>query len=333
MAEPTTGNDTERRISRLEERRAHKARVTRTVLVIEFLLNVLVALGKLIVGIATNSISMIADGYHSLLDGASNIIGFVGMTAASRPPDSNHPYGHGKFETLASMGIGVMLFGAAYKVVAETIDRVATETVPTVTALSFGVMIGTMIINGCVSFVQWRIGRRIGSQILLSDAAHTRSDVFVSLSVIVSLGAVKMGIPWADPVIAVLIAGFICYTGYRILHDGIMDVSDVAAIPPEEIRRICLESRHVEAVEQIRSRSHSDQVFLDLILVVEPDLTVKESHEIVDEVEERIIERHPEVRDIVIHVEPPGLEQRSPGRPEISASGRQGPASGGAPPV
>ena len=316
------GADTERRLSRLEEARSQKSRVTRAVLSVEFVLNLLVASGKMVVGLSTNSLSMVADGYHSLLDGASNVIGFVGMTVASRPPDSNHPYGHGKFETLASMGIGVMLFGAAYKVVAETIARMFDPVEPTVTTLSFVVMIVTMGINGGVSFVEWKIGKRVGSQILLSDSAHTRSDVFVSLSVIISLVAVQVGVPWADPIVAALIAGFICYTGYKILHDGIMAVSDVAAVPPEKIREICFAFDQVRGAEQIRTRSLADQVFLDLILIVEPQRTVAESHEVVDRIEARIIEAFPEIRDIVIHVEPDGLAERSPGRPEVE--GREG---------
>ena len=101
---------------------SRKTRVTVVVLVVEFFLNILVATLKLIVGFGLGSLSMIADGYHSLLDGASNVIGFVGVVAASRPPDSNHPYGHGKLETLASMAIGITLFFAAYEVISTTIN-------------------------------------------------------------------------------------------------------------------------------------------------------------------------------------------------------------------
>lgn len=293
---------------------SRKARLTIIVLVVEFLLNLLVAVLKLVVGFATGTLSMIADGYHSALDGAANIVGFAGIVAATRPPDKNHPYGHGKFETLASMGIAVMLFFAAYEVIDQTIERLGSGGTPRVGPLSFAVMIGTMAMNGVVSFVEWKIGKRIGSQILLADSAHTRSDVFVSLSVILSLLAVKAGLPWADPVLAVVIAGFICYTGVKILFAGIMSVSDVAAVPSDEIRKVCLEFDQVRGVDQVRTRSHSDVIFLDLILRVDPSQTVEESHDLVDAVEAGIMRRFPEIRDIVIHVEPEGLPGRSPGR-------------------
>ncbi|MCZ6691485.1 MAG: cation diffusion facilitator family transporter [Planctomycetota bacterium] len=313
---------------------SRKTRVTVIVLVVEFFLNILVASLKLIVGFGLGSLSMIADGYHSLLDGASNIIGVVGILAASRPPDSNHPYGHGKFETLASMAIGITLFFAAYEVISATINRVIDEGVdPAVSGVAFAVMIGTMIFNGTISFVEWKIGKKVGSRILISDSAHTRSDVFVSLSVIFSLFAVQMNFAWIDPIVATAIAGFICYTGWKILSEGIMSVSDVVAIPPEKIREICKEFEGVHDAEQIRTRYHSDSIFLDLIVVVRPDQTVKESHALMDRLEARIIEKYPDVRDILIHVEPEGLERRSPGRPRISAAGpEEGPPPRSPPP-
>ncbi len=300
---------------------SRKTRVTVIVLVVEFFLNILVATLKLIVGFGLGSLSMIADGYHSLLDGASNVIGFVGIIASSRPPDSNHPYGHEKFETLASMAIGITLFFAAYEVISTTISRVVASSTPAVSGVAFAVMIGTMIFNGTISFVEWKIGKKVGSRILISDSAHTRSDVFVSLSVICSLLAVQMNFAWIDPIVATFIAGFICYTGWKILSEGIMSVSDVVAIPPEKIRQICKEFEGVHDAEQIRTRYHSDSIFLDLIVVVRPDQTVKESHALMDRLEARIIEKYPDVRDILIHVEPEGLERRSPGRPRISAAG------------
>jgi cation diffusion facilitator family transporter len=306
----------------LEEARARKGRVTRITLVITFGLNLLVASGKLAVGVATGSLSMVADGFHSLLDGASNVVGFIGIVAASRPPDSNHPYGHGKFETLASMGIGLMLFLAAYTVLSEMRERWIDPREVEVLPLSFGIMIVTMAINGAISYGEWRIGRRVGSQILLSDSAHTRSDVLVSITVIISLIAVKAGLPWVDLAVALLIALFICHTGWKIISQGIMAVSDVAAIPPEEIREICLGFPRVQEVEQIRTRSHSDRIFLDLILVVDPDQTVQSSHSLVDRIEAAIIQKWPGIRDILIHVEPAGLERRSPGRPRATDSER-----------
>jgi cation diffusion facilitator family transporter len=306
----------------LEQARARKGRVTRVTLVVTFVLNLLVASAKIAVGVATGSLAMVADGFHSLLDGASNVVGFVGITAASRPPDSNHPYGHGKFETLASMGIGLMLFLAAYTVLSETRERWVDPKVVEVLPLSFAVMIVTMAINGAISYGEWRIGKKVGSQILLSDSAHTRSDVLVSITVIISLIAVKAGLPWVDLVVALVIALFICHTGWKIISQGIMAVSDVAVIPPEEIREICRTFPKVQEVEQIRTRSHSDRIFLDMILVVDPDQTVQSSHSLVDRIEASIIQKWPGIRDILIHVEPAGLERRSPGHPRATDSER-----------
>jgi cation diffusion facilitator family transporter len=215
-----------------------------------------------------------------------------------------------------------MLFLAAFTVLSETRERWLEPKAVEVIPLSFGVMIVTMAINGAISYGEWRIGRKVGSQILLSDSAHTRSDVLVSITVIISLLAVKVGLPWVDLLVALLIALFICHTGWKIISQGIMAVSDVAVIPPEEIREICLGFPRVQEVEQIRTRSHSDRIFLDLILVVDPDQTVQSSHSLVDRIEAAIIQKWPGIRDILIHVEPAGLERRSPGRPRATDSER-----------
>jgi cation diffusion facilitator family transporter len=220
------------------------------------------------------------------------------------------------------MGIGLMLFLAAYTVLSEMRERWVDPKVVEVLPLSFAVMIVTMAINGAVSYGEWRIGKKVGSQILLSDSAHTRSDVLVSITVIISLVAVKAGLPWVDLLVALVIALFICHTGWKIISQGIMAISDVAAIPPEEIREICLAFPKVQEVEQIRTRSHSDRIFLDLILVVDPDQTVQSSHSLVDRIEASIIQKWPGIRDILIHVEPAGLERRSPGHPRATDSER-----------
>ena len=157
-------------------------------------LNLAVALAKLFYGIISHSAAMEADGFHSLFDGASNIIGLVGMWFASRPADEGHPYGHAKFETVAAAVIGILLAFAGYTVGKGAIDSLTGSGVPTeVTTISFAIMLGTLAVNLFVTTWERRAGKRLGSEILVADASHTLSDVMVSSGVIVSLILVKVG--------------------------------------------------------------------------------------------------------------------------------------------
>ena len=142
------------------------------------LLNLLVAGAKLVLGYATGAVSVISDGFHSLTDSASNIMGLVGLRAARKPPDDDHPYGHRKYETLAAAGIFVFLLFVVVEVLrAGAGAAVAAATPPRVTALSFAVMIVTLAINLLVVRYESARGRALKSELLLADAMHTQSDV------------------------------------------------------------------------------------------------------------------------------------------------------------
>jgi cation diffusion facilitator family transporter len=211
--------------------------IVRRILIIIFVLNLLVALAKGCWGLYTGSLSMTSDGLHSLFDASSNIIGLVGIWMASRPPDKEHPYGHSKFETFASLGIAVLLFATCIQIIIAAMDRFLNPSVPDVTELSFVIMGTTLAINVGISAYEYSIGKKLKSSILVADSMHTRSDVYASIGVIVGLAAVKMGYPVADPIIALLITGLIFLTGFEIIKDSSKILLDKALIE---------EKRHIE---------------------------------------------------------------------------------------
>src|SRR5690554_6122942 len=181
-------------------------------------LNMLVAGAKMITGILTGAVAMIADGFHSSMDASSNIVGLVGTKIAAQPPDEEHPYGHRRFETLATLAIGGLLLVAAWEILQTMVDRLLYGGEPNVTPLSFVVMISTMVINLGVTIYERRRGHALRSDILLADAAHTASDFFVSLSVLVSLALSALGYAWADIAIALLIVVVIGRVGLGIIR-------------------------------------------------------------------------------------------------------------------
>jgi cation diffusion facilitator family transporter len=212
----------------------------RRILIIIFILKVAVALAKGSYGILTNSISMSADGLHSLFDSTSNIIGLVGISMASRPPDKEHPYGHAKFENFASIGIAVLLFASCFQLIYAAANRFYSPESPEITELSFGIMGLTLVINIGVSAYEYILGRRLKSSILVSDSMHTRSDIFASVGVILGFIAIKMGYPLADPFIAIIITGLIFLTGIEIMRESSRVLLDKAQIEESTIINIVI---------------------------------------------------------------------------------------------
>jgi cation diffusion facilitator family transporter len=274
------------------------------ILIIIFVINIAVALAKGIYGLLTNSLSMTADGLHSLFDSTSNIVGIIGVALASKPPDKEHPYGHSKFETFASIGIAVLLFATCIQILEATINRFLNPTVPEITVLSFAIMGVTLAANIGISAYEYIIGRRLKSSILVADSMHTRSDVYASIGVIVGFIAVKMGYPLADPIIALIITGLIILTGLEIIKDSSGVLLDKALIEESVIRKIAESVDGVCNCHRIRTHGTPGEMYIDLHIGVDSTLSIDEAHKVGMAVEDRIKESIEGVKDVVVHMEP-----------------------------
>jgi cation diffusion facilitator family transporter len=283
-------------------------------------LNIGVAAAKLIWGLITNSVAMQADGFHSLFDGTSNVIGLLGLGAAGRPADRDHPYGHTKYETYASAAIGAMLLFAAYRVGSSAIVGIRMGGVDTeVNVTSFVIMGVTLCINIAITVWERREGRRLNSDILVADASHTASDALVSIGVIIGLVFVALGYPLADPIIALLVAGAIVYTAWSIFKQVGATLSDAARLDPAEV---CALARSLEGVlgcHHVRSRGPESEIYVDLHIQVDPQTSVAEGHEIAENVEREICGTFPGVADVIVHLEPYDDYQRTKTAEEIDA--------------
>lgn len=283
---------------------ARMPRIRRVLLVI-LLLNLMVAGAKLIWGYLSGSIAMQADGFHSLFDGTSNVIGLIGIYLASRPADRDHPYGHGKYETYASVVIGGVLALAAWHIWSSAITKIMTGAEPaTVGPISFAVMFVTLAINVAVTVYERRVGRELKSDLLLADANHTASDVMVSVGVILGLVATALGFPLADPLIGILVGLVIARTALAIVGQAAETLSDAARIPPGVIQAAARSVAGVLGTHHIRTRGLSSEVYVDLHVQVDENLTVAEGHAIAEAVERAICHRFPQVVDVISHLEP-----------------------------
>lgn len=278
--------------------------IRRTLWVI-LLLNVLVALAKLVWGFVTRSASIQADGFHSMFDGTSNIIGLVGMGLASRPADRDHPYGHAKFETYASAVIGAMLVLAAYRVGSTAIQGLIRHGAgPQVDIWSFVIMVGTLAVNLFVTAWERREGKRLGSEVLIADSSHTMSDSIVSIGVIIGLVFVKLGFPMADPIVALLVAFAILWTAWEVFTQASATLSDSARLDPNDIRSAALSVEGVLGCHNVRSRGAQAEVHVDLHVQVDPSVSVSEGHQIAETVERYLASVFPNVSDVIVHLEP-----------------------------
>jgi cation diffusion facilitator family transporter len=282
----------------------------RRVLYITMALNLVAMAAKLMVGYWTGSLSLIADGFDSLFDSASNVIGLVGIYIASRPADEEHPYGHRKFETLSAIAISLLLFVTTWELVESALERLRSPEMidPTVNLWSFGSLLVSIAVHITVVVYELNAGRRLKSDVLVADAMHTRADIYISLSVVGGLVAVRLGYPVVDPLLALVIAVLIAKIGIDIIRESSKTLLDGAAVPISEIERIVMGVHDVLACHDVRSRGHEDAIYVDLHIKVAPQMTTAQSHAVAHDVQHRLRSEIPAIQDVVVHVEPEDRE-------------------------
>ncbi|KPK41714.1 MAG: cation transporter [Omnitrophica WOR_2 bacterium SM23_29] len=276
----------------------------RNILICVLVLNWAVALAKILYGHITNSLSMFADGLHSLSDGSSNIIGLIGIFIASRPKDVDHPYGHRKYETLISMAIAMILFFIAFNIIKRSIVRFIHPEFTRVDPLSFIVMFVTLFINVAVMKYEYTKGKELKSDFLIADSYHTGSDIFASISVIASLISIKMGFPIADVIAGFIISLLICYVGVDILKHSSRVLCDYAVIDVKEVEEAISDMPGVIGCHRVRTRGRLDDIYVDLHITVDKDMPIKKAHELSTSVEKRIRNKFSGVTDVIVHIEP-----------------------------
>lgn len=267
--------------------------------------NFAVALLKIVIGTAINSASMTADGFHSLSDGASNIVGIIGVGIAYKPNDKEHPYGHKKYEVITSMFIGCMLLVIAGKIIITSISKFTNMVEPSITTESLIVLVVTLIVNIFVCTYENRIGKKLNSYILVSDSMHTRSDIFVSVGVLFTLVGVKLGLPAIiDPIASLIVSGFIIYSAYEIFKSSTGVLVDQATVDEEKIREIVSNFEDVKGVHNIRSRGSENDIHVDMHVLVDPHRSVEESHILTHEIENIIKTKINQSAQVIVHMEP-----------------------------
>jgi len=269
-------------------------------------LNLAVALAKIAFGYSSGTISILSDGFHSLTDSASNVVGLVGVYAAGQPPDADHPYGHRKYETVAASVVTVFLLLVVVEVLRNALDHLTVRTsAHEITFASFAVMLVTVAINLFVVMYESREANRLGSEVLLADATQTRGDVWSSLTVIGALIGARAGLPVLDPLAALVVAAFIAFSGYKVAQTTTRILSDRIAMAEADVMEVVMSVPGVLGCHQIRTRGSSDHVFLDLHVWLPPAMPLTDAHALSHVVKDRLMARYPQIADAIIHIEPP----------------------------
>ncbi|HLO86115.1 MAG TPA: cation diffusion facilitator family transporter [Nostocaceae cyanobacterium] len=282
--------------------------VVRKVLIITLLLNILVMGLKAVVGYWTGSLSLLADALHSVTDSANNVLGLVASKFSSPLPDREHPYGHQKYEAVGALGIAAFLGIACFEILQGAIERILKGGEPVrISGAELWLLLIVLGVNIFVAFYERGVGKRVQSQILIADATHTMSDVWVTISVMGGLIGVWLGLQWLDVVLAFPVALLVFWSGWSVLKANLPWLVDEVAIAPEAIHAIALSVPGVINCHDIASRGLlGRQVFMEMHLIVDaPD--VETAHRITEEVERQLEARFSPVR-ILIHVEPPAYK-------------------------
>ncbi len=284
----------------------------RQVLIITLLLNLFVMTLKAVVGLSTGSLSLQADALHSVTDSANNVLGLIASRFSSPQPDRDHPYGHQKFEAVGALGIAAFLGIACFEILKGAVERIFQGATPVkISAPELWILLIVLGINIFVAFYERSVGKRVGSPILIADAYHTMSDIWVTVTVLAGLIGIWQGqllnlpqLQWLDVILAFPVAFLVFRSGWKVLKANLPWLVDEMAIAPEAIHRLVIQVPGVTNCHDIASRGLlGRQVFIEMHLIVDA-LDVETAHKITEEVEARLEERFSPVR-VLIHVEPP----------------------------
>lgn len=283
---------------------ARSAGVRRALLVV-LLLNALSAAIKIGVGARTGALTVLGAALESVLDMLSNVVGIVAVSVASREPDEGHPYGHEKFETLGTLGIVGFLSISCFELLRRSVGELAgNHEPPSSSGADALLLVTSLAVNGFVVVYERRRGRALGSALLLADAAHTASDILVTILAIASLALSYLGFVKADALLGIMVALIIAWSGYQILRDSIPILVDASAVDAARLSEIVRTIPGVVGVRSARSRrTSSGHLFAEVTILVDGSTSVSAAHDFTDDVE-RAIERELGTSEAIVHVEP-----------------------------
>jgi cation diffusion facilitator family transporter len=266
--------------------------------------NLVVVGAKLAVGVSSGSLAVLGSAIDSAVDALNNVLALLVVRVAAKEPDEEHPYGHGKFETLGALGIVGFLSVTCFELVRGAVRDLTSGTRRVlVSDLQIAVLVLTLGLNVLIAWYEHRRGAELGSELLVADAAHTRADVFISVGVVAGVLFARQGLWWIDPAIAIVVALVIVLVAYQIVVRTVPVLVDQRAIPTQHIRETAQAVPGVRSAYAIRSRGPSDLRYAEVTIAVDRHADVESAHAIADKVEDRL-KRDLRLHEVTVHIEP-----------------------------
>ena len=272
--------------------------------------------GKLVLGILGRSQALIADAIHSVTDFITDIFAFLGLHFAFKKEDSNHPFGHGKIDSMMSILIGVSMLLAGIWLGYDAVMKLIKGEMMVPNQLALFGAIGSIVIKETLFRYTLKVGKEIKNQSLVANAWHHRSDVYSSVAVVVGIvpALISPELAFCDSLAAVVVSIMIVKAGYDVVRPAFLSTIDTG--PNQEIVKqiqdISMEVEGVIDAHDVRGRYYSDQLYLELHIVVDPQITVAEGHLIAVKVVDTIKEKMDNILDVIIHVDPDDSEWNQP---------------------
>ncbi len=295
--------------------------VARRLTIVSLCTNLFLALFKIVGGVLGNSSVVLADGIDSMSDLFTTLLAYTGVRMAEKAPDEEHPYGHERFEAVLGKALAFFLFLVAGAIVFKAYDELCTPYVPPPTTLAL--VAAAVSIAGKIFLSQYtiRTARRIKSSIYEADGRNYLNDV---LSSVLSLSGAWMGqhgYRLFQPLFSMVIAAFVFRVGFDLYRDSITDLTDRAADPnlTGEMREAILTNPGVRRIDLFRSRMHGKRIYVDLEIAVDRSLSLVAAHGIAEAVHDDIEEKFPEVKHIMVHVNPAKQDPAEPASPVLTA--------------
>ncbi|MFO7857489.1 MAG: cation diffusion facilitator family transporter, partial [Ectothiorhodospiraceae bacterium] len=314
--------------SRVDNESASTYSAKRRVTVVGAAVNILLSIGKISAGLVAHSQALVVDGVHSLSDLVSDGLVIWAARIAAMDPDANHPYGHGRFETAATVAVGVLLLAVAAGFALDAVGRLwRPGSLPVPGWLALVAAVASLLLKEALYHYTVRVAGACASELLRANAWHHRSDALSSVVVLGGVLGAMAGAPWLDAAAALVVAGMIGVVGWRIAWQAARELVDTG-LAPEEVASIGALIDEVEGVhfhEDLRTRQMGNETLVDVRVRVPRDITISEGHRIGDAVVARVSRNLDHVADVFVHVdhEPDSAQQRSaelPLRPEAEAA-------------
>lgn len=274
--------------------------------------NLALAAVKLVIGLAAKSQALIADSVHSASDVVGSVAVLIGLRAAERPPDEDHPYGHGKAESVSAIIVSVLLAIVGFEIGMSSIKSFFAP-VEAPGFLAVWAAIGSMIVKEWMFRYKYNLGKKLNSQSLIANAWEHRSDVYSSFAALVGIGGAilgdRAGVSWMlylDPAAGIFVSALVLKMSYNILMESIHSTLDHVLHEDDALPfRECIEGvKGVLRVDSLRAREHGHYLIIDVKIGVDPHMTVEEGHRIGKQVKHALLEKFSQVRDVFVHINP-----------------------------